>query len=1078
VSAFKDGPFFPEWDYLIVTAANDRQAEAYRNQIKLRESLGLIQGVSRIRVIADPGGRRVGSGGSTIHCLLQVLNLELAAGRRNGAQSDREGWAGIFGRLRILIVHAGGDSRRLPPYGPCGKIFVPVPGGSEGPLGTTVFDRLIPTYFRLPKPPSGGGQVVVASGDVLLDFDAASVKFAEKGVTGVGALVLPDLAKNHGVYCREEGGEVRLFLQKPSPVKQVRFGAVNAHGQTVLDIGILNFSPEAVIRLLELCDVGKSGKGRGPLRWRGTVAGAIESAGLDIYREFCCALGRDARREDYLRQVREAGSAVRADVLHALYRGLRPLPFRVHVVPRFRFLHFGTLRELIDSGRNLLDSETAEPARGPGIVINSTVRGSGMVSGKDAWIEGCRIDAPLKLAGDNVVVGLDIESPLALPRGGALDILEGKGRDGRHGWFVRAFETEDVFHLAADKGARLCGLALPEWLSVMGASRSDVWQGTRPAGGRTVWNGRFFPFVGDAREYREWLWLLEPKKASPSQKAMWLSAERHSLEDMAVRADLDAFYSRRLAIRGGLALESLSRCFGPEGELSAAEIAFFIGSAPVKERAAWIIAIVREAVRSYEAARLHRGLDSLGLSRILHTAGSVLLKIADGAAPDKKGGSGKEIARALGAGLTDTEKGSLRDLGTPVERASNRGVWAEDLKEAAFRHLGRTIVFRSGRMPAPPKSVLRSDEIVWGRAPARLDLGGGWTDTPPYSLERGGCVINAAVTLNGQAPIQAYARVIDRREVRINSIDHSERVVVRSLDELMDYRKPGSQFALAKAALALAGFATEAAAWPAGVRTLDGMLARFGGGIELTTLAAIPSGSGLGTSSIMGAVLMSVIGRMVGRPLSARDLFHAVLKLEQELTTGGGWQDQIGGAVEGVKMIEADKGLVPDPRIHFVPADLLDPAANGGRTLLYYTGIRRLAKNILHEVVGRYLDRDRAAMETLRRLHAFPPLMAEAMGMRDAARFGELIDIAWRLNVDLDPDHTTPVIENLREMVRPHVLGAKLLGAGGGGFLLMVCRSPEDAAMVRALLERKPPNDKARFFDYVISRTGLVVTVC
>jgi galactokinase/mevalonate kinase-like predicted kinase len=512
--------------------------------------------------------------------------------------------------------------------------------------------------------------------------------------------------------------------------------------------------------------------------------------------------------------------------------------------------------------------------------------------------------------------------------------------------------------------------------------------------------------------------------------------------------------------------------------LSAAEIAFFIGSAPAKERAAWIIAIVREAVRSYKAARLHQGLDSLGLSRILHTAGSVLLKIADGAAPGNKGGSGREIARALGAGLTDTEKDSLRDMGTPVERAANLEVWAEDLKDAAFRHLGRTIVFRSGRVPAPPRNVLRSDEIVWGRAPARLDLGGGWTDTPPYSLERGGCVINAAVTLNGQAPIQAYARVIDKREVRINSIDHSERVVVRTLDELMDYRKPGSQFALAKAALALAGFTTEAAAWPAGARTLDGMLARFGGGIELTTLAAIPSGSGLGTSSIMGAVLMSVISRMVGRPLSARDLFHAVLKLEQELTTGGGWQDQIGGAVEGVKMIEADKGLVPDPRIHFVPADLLDPAANGGRTLLYYTGIRRLAKNILHEVVGRYLDRDRAAMETLRRLHAFPPLMAEAMGMRDAARFGELIDVAWRLNVNLDPDHTTPVIENLREMVRPHVLGAKLLGAGGGGFLLMVCRSPEDAAMVRGLLERKPPNDKARFFDYVVSRTGLVVTVC
>jgi len=80
--------------------------------------------------------------------------------------------------------------------------------------------------------------------------------------------------------------------------------------------------------------------------------------------------------------------------------------------------------------------------------------------------------------------------------------------------------------------------------------------------------------------------------------------------------------------------------------------------------------------------------------------------------------------------------------------------------------------------------------------------------------------------------------------------------------------------------------------------------------------------------------------------------------------------------------------------------------------------------------------------------------------------------------VDLDPDHTTPVIEGLREQIRPHLWGATLLGAGGGGFLLMVCKSPEDAAAVRRMLEKRSPNDKARFFDYAISREGLVVTVC
>jgi galactokinase/mevalonate kinase-like predicted kinase len=1127
VAAPKKSPLFPEWDYLIITASNDKQAGVYRSLIGLRQSLGLISGVKSVLVVADPGGRRVGSGGSTVHCLLQVLNLEMRTKRELKARLDPKTWEEALARLRILIVHAGGDSRRLPPYGPCGKIFIPVPGEEGGAAGTTIFDRLVPTYLELPRPDGGGGQVVVASGDVLLNFEAADIVFAQRGVTGVGALVSPDVAKNHGVYCRHEDGGVRMFLQKPPVAKQVEAGAIDSHGQAVLDIGILNFDPSAAVRLLKLCGAGagqdrKSGR---KLVWGGPLAESIEAAGLDIYREICCALGKDTSYAGYVDEVRGAGSGVEGRALWSIYRGLKPVPFHVHVVPRFRFLHFGTLQDLIESGRSLVSSDMGDSEKGTSVVVNSRVSGAGIIHGKNAWVEGCRVEAPLTLGGENVVVGVDVEAPLALPRGGCLDIIEGRGRDGRKGWFVRIYAVDDAFHIAVDKGARLGGIPLREWLGAMGAGPEGVWDAKLPEGERTVWNGRFFPSIRKREDWRSWTWMSEPRKASAEQRAGWLAARRYSLEEIAVRADLDEFLERRLKIRGGEIREKLYRAFSPEGGLSAGEIFYLVRNTEKDGQARWIVAIVREAIRSYEAARTRQGLESLEFSRIIHTLGSVLEKAAgegggaregDGGTRRKEGSGARgnhkdpwDIAGALRAGLTDAEKKCLGSLGLPIEGAAKLKNWAGQMKEAAFRHLSRTIVYRSGGVQAPPRNVLRSDEIVWGRAPARLDLGGGWTDTPPYSLERGGCVINAAVDLNGQAPIQAYARVIDEREIRINSIDHSRRVVIRELDELLDYREPASQFALAKAALALAGFAVgaaagtgagagagAAAAWkdsgeaarrggraagPGGggrARTLEDMLKHFGGGIELTTLAAIPSGSGLGTSSIMGAVLMSIIGRMVGRPLAERELFHAVLKLEQELTTGGGWQDQIGGVVPGVKVISAERGLVPDPRIHFVPADVLDPATNGGRTLLYYTGLRRLAKNILHDVVGRYLDRDRAAMETLGRLHAFPPLMAEAMGMKDMERFGALIDAAWRLNVDLDLDHTTPVIEELRARVGKHVLGAKLLGAGGGGFLLMVCRSADDAAAVRRMLEREPPNDRARFFDFSINKTGLVVTVC
>jgi galactokinase/mevalonate kinase-like predicted kinase len=228
----------------------------------------------------------------------------------------------------------------------------------------------------------------------------------------------------------------------------------------------------------------------------------------------------------------------------------------------------------------------------------------------------------------------------------------------------------------------------------------------------------------------------------------------------------------------------------------------------------------------------------------------------------------------------------------------------------------------------------------------------------------------------------------------------------------------------------------------------------------------------------MGAVLMAVVHRVIGRSLSSRELFHNVLRLEQELTTGGGWQDQVGGVLAGVKMITTEPGLIPDPRIHYVPADVLDPRTNGGQTLLYYTGLRRLAKNILHDVVGNYLDRDRGAMETLRKIHAFPPLLVEAMAGKDIRRFGELVEVGWNLKKEIDPDSTTEVIEEILGRARPYLHGASILGAGGGGFLLFVCRSADDARSIRANLEKDPPNDRARFFGFDISPEGLAVTVC
>lgn len=1059
------------WDYLIVTASNEAQAAAYRAQLESREKLGLLAGVREVLVVPDPGGRRVGSGGSTLYCLLEVLNQ---AGRDLGAQGRGsqggdaiEDLCRVFERLRVLIVHAGGDSRRLPAYAVCGKLFIPMPGESDSCLPVTLFDRQLPTYLALPAA-GDAGQVVITSGDVLLRFDPSEVTFTGEGMTGLGCFATPEQAAGHGVFCRGEGGGVRRFLQKPSLAEQQAEQAIDAYGRAVLDIGVTHLDARTAVRLLTVFGLVVADG-----RWRlaADAAAVIGNQGLDFYREICCALGEATRFEQYLESVRGAGSTWDDDRLKSIFEGLGDLSFHVNVVPRCGFLHFGTSGQIIRSGHALLQYD--QGTLGPRTVLdvaNETAVG-GQIIGGNAWVEGCGIHALLALGGENVVSGVDVEAPLSLPPGACLDVIQGRDSSGQTVWFVRCYGVGDTFKDSVAEGATFCGQPVSKWLAVVGAGADEVWDSGLPENQRTLWNARVFPAEHDARGWRSWLWMFDPARASADQKNRWRTAERYSLSQMASLADPGAFLERRLRIRAAQMRGSLRRMFRLESGFSASDLASALRQSP--DPAVWVAAVLAEAQWHHDgAARGSCGLDSLVFPRIVHTLGRAL----EQATADP----GVSLAKALPGlkqQLTTSQQAWLKSTGLEPPPQDPLRSWCERLQAAAFKGLGQTILAISGELPPPPRQALRSDEIVWGRAPARLDVAGGWSDTPPYSLEHGGWVVNAAVNLNGQPPIQAYARVISRPVIRISSIDLGVTLEIDDLGTLLDYRQPGSEFALAKAALALSGFSPDAAAWPSGI-TLPGMLQRFGGGIELTTLAAIPKGSGLGTSSIMGAVTLAVVQRVLGKTPAERDLFHDVLRLEQALTTGGGWQDQIGGSVGGVKVIRTRAGLVPDAAVHYLPADVLDPHLNGGTTLLYYTGITRLAKNILEQVVGRYLDRNRHAMATLDRIHALAPTMADAVARKDRAAFGRLVTAAWELNKELDPHSTNTEVESLLARVRPHVYGAKLIGAGGGGFMLLVCRSSADAQCLRRELEGAPPNPRARFFDFAVNPEGLVVTVC
>lgn len=373
-----------------------------------------------------------------------------------------------------------------------------------------------------------------------------------------------------------------------------------------------------------------------------------------------------------------------------------------------------------------------------------------------------------------------------------------------------------------------------------------------------------------------------------------------------------------------------------------------------------------------------------------------------------------------------------------------------------------------------PRLSVYADQIVWARSPVRIDIAGGWTDTPPFCLMEGGNVINLAIELNGQPPLQAYIRPCREPHIVLRSIDLGAVEVVETYEQLADFIHVGSPFSIPKAALVLAGFqpgfSLERHA------SLRDQLEAFGCGMELTLLSAIPAGSGLGTSSILAATVLGAVSDFCSLAWDKNEIGRRTLVLEQLLTTGGGWQDQYGGVHGGVKLLQTGRGFDQSPLVRWLPDDVYTQPDCAGCHLLYYTGITRTAKSILSEIVRRMFLNNNRQLALLREMKAHTIDMYEALQRRDYRQVGLLMRETWRQNQALDSGTNPPEVARLTGLVDDLCLGYKLPGAGGGGYLYMMAKDPEAAARVKQVINANRMNANARFVDMTLSKAGLQVS--
>ena len=414
-------------------------------------------------------------------------------------------------------------------------------------------------------------------------------------------------------------------------------------------------------------------------------------------------------------------------------------------------------------------------------------------------------------------------------------------------------------------------------------------------------------------------------------------------------------------------------------------------------------------------------------------------------------------------------------LMTRIHDAMFRSEWARcqgaDGKEdenKAFELLREGLTAQALAVPQVPKLSVYSDQIVWGRSPVRIDIAGGWTDTPPYCLMEGGNVLNIAIELNGQPPLQAYVKPCKEKHIILRSIDLGASEMVETTAQLMDFHHVGSPFSIPKAALVLAGFG--------GKGILREQLETFGAGIEVTLLSAIPAGSGLGTSSLLASTVLGALNDFCGLGWDKNEIGHRTLVLEQLLTTGGGWQDQFGGLLQGVKLLQTQRGFMQSPTVRWLPTDLYTQPEYRDCHLLYYTGITRTAKTILAEIVRRMFLNHHGEIAQLREMKAHALDMYEAIQRNDFAAMGKLVRKTWEQNQAIDNGTNPDEVRRLTMLIDDLCYGYKLPGAGGGGYLYMIAKDPQAAARIKQIFNDHALNSNARFVEMTLSEQGLQVS--
>ncbi len=919
---------------------------------------------------SDPAGKKVGSGGGTAHILLSAY-------QKSGFKGPLKAWLESGQRM---VIHSGGESRRLPAYSPYGKSLLPMPvfRWSKGQhLDQKLLDFQAAYYEKILGNAPDKYAVLIGSGDVMILSADRFQNLPEADVLLFGIWVEDAVASRHGVFfSRREQQDLLSFVKQKPTVEELR--DFSREYYSLMDSGIVLMNAKACLKLMK-----KSGWDEKSQSFsRGTPKF------YDLYNDMLTAFGD------------ESGS---------IDSELTGLSVKLVPLQEGEFYHFGSNSDLIGSTLRLQNRVTdqrlkyaRESDHHPSIFQqNADIHVSFGSEQHHLWIENSYIPETWKLSHHHILTGIpDNQWKLDLPARLCLDLVPLSGER----YCIRSYGFDDQFRGTLEEGEQWMNQGLRQWLDARNITPKEAGFKAKAS----IYELPLFPVV-IKEEIPGMLDILLNRSADHSP---WMKAARLSARELSVQADTHALYRQRQGLKN--------------------------------------LTFPKLAANHHKSIFYYLDLQQT----------SVCYR-----------DSGLELPPELSKG-----EPVIKRINDAMFRARVYGnsVQASGFEKKAFGILREEMINTLLSDPVIPVRQVLDDQILWGRSPVRLDLAGGWTDTPPFCIMEGGKVVNLSVELNGQLPLQVYARPLEDAKIVLRSIDLGEKIEIKSFQELHSYDQRGGGFSIPKAALVLAGFGPRFSdhKFP----DLASQLKEFGCGIEISLLAAIPKGSGLGTSSNLAATVLGTLSDFCGLNWDKHEVAYRTLILEQMLTTGGGWQDQFGGIFNGVKLLETEPGIRQNPGIKWLPEQLFTNLETREMMLLYYTGVTRVAHDILGEIVKAMFLNSSAHLAIFSEMKVHARETFNTILANDYEGLANKVAISWMLNQRLDEGTNPPVIREITGKVDDYLLGYKLLGAGGGGYLMMFAKSAEAALKARKKLEADPPNSRARFVDFTISPSGFQVS--